>query len=100
MQKVPRSNQCNKNKIITRIPFVHFPRITKAKPIHKHAPGLQGSQRRKIGFCVGCLYADMGRSSSVNRFMTWKSCEQVPPAEFLNPLQKQRKQEYTEKQMR
>lgn len=77
MQKVPRSNQYNENKTITLTPIVHFPRNTKAKPIHKHAPGLHGSDRRKTGFCVGFLHASMGQSSSVNQFMTWKSHEQV-----------------------
>lgn len=66
MENVPKSNQCNKTKIITLTPFVHFPRNTKAKPIHEHAPGMQGSDRRKTGFCVGFLHADMGKSSSVH----------------------------------
>lgn len=58
---MPRSKQYNKKKIITLTPFVHFPRNTKAKPIHKYAPGLQGSDRKKTGFCVGFLYAVIAR---------------------------------------
>lgn len=78
MQRISRNNQYNKIKITTLllqnyITFVYFPRNTKAKHIHKCAPGLQGFDRRKTWLYVSFLHIDIKLSPLVDWFMTWKS---------------------------